>query len=72
MARRSIPKNRNWTGIFEGEYFGNLFLTKNINLYRNKGKLVLGDALSSVFDSDNDADLTTHKIASLSRCIILI
>ena len=53
------PQTKQWTGIRKGEFFGDLFLTKNVDLERNTGKVVLGEALSSVFDSDNDGDLTT-------------
>lgn len=59
MARIDLAKNRKWSGIFEGEFFGNLFLTKNIDLEKSKGKVVLGENYSAVFDSADDADLIT-------------
>src|SRR3990167_3631055 len=60
MPKERMPtRDKKLSGIFEGEYFGNLWLTKNIDLGRNVGKIVLGESLSSVFDSVNDTDLTT-------------
>ena len=54
-----IPDKKEFRGIYPGEYFGNMWLTKNIDLRRNQGKLTLGDSFTSKFDSGDDADLTT-------------
>ena len=40
----------------EGELFGNLWSTKNIDLESNKGKIRLSDRMYSLFDQGDDAD----------------
>jgi len=66
MPKIIIPpvSTKQWSGIFEGDVFGSLFLSKNIDLERVKGKVVLGEALSAIATSENntgnnDTDLTT-------------
>lgn len=61
MPRLQIPdpKNRQWVGLRPGEEFGNIFAARGIDLERFKGKVALADAYSEVFDSADDADLTT-------------
>ena len=59
MPRVDLAKSKKWSGIFEGEFFGNLYLTKNISLERSKGKVVLGEAFAAIFDSVDDSDLIT-------------
>ena len=58
MPKFTLPQNRTWQGIYPGEFLGNLFLTKNIDLYRSPVKIMLGESLSSIFDSGDDSDLT--------------
>ena len=59
--RFSIPdsKKRQWSGAFPGEDFGSIYTGRGIDLERNKGKVGLADSYSEVFDSADDADLTT-------------
>ena len=61
MARFKIPSTRLWQGITDGEWLGNLYLGKSIDLHRNKGKVLLAESLTAVFHnnaSGGDADLT--------------
>lgn len=59
MSRISIPnpKTRKFSAIFPGEYAGSFYLTKNLNLHRSPGKVLLGESLSAVFHSGTDSNL---------------
>lgn len=56
MPRLRIPTNKQYLGIFPGEFFGTIFSAKNISLERNKGKLALGESLSVLMSNVNDTD----------------
>lgn len=57
MSRIIIPTQKDWKGIFKGDYFGHIWLGKQINLERSKGKIGIGDSMTSIFDSDDDVDV---------------
>lgn len=61
MSRQPLPGDAQWTGIYKGDLFGNIYSAKNIDLERDQGRLVLGDSLTSKFDSGDDADLTLPR-----------
>ena len=52
-----IPTDKKFSGIYEGEYFGNIFASQNISLEKNKGKITLGEKYSDIFDNADDAQL---------------
>ncbi len=58
MSYRFIPKeNKNWKGTFPGNYNGDIWQTRNIDLHRNPGRLGLADKMFVMFD-DTDTNLT--------------
>jgi len=61
MPKLNIPTlNKNeWRGIYPGESSGNFLMSRNIDLEKSEGKIRLSDSYSSIFDSDDDGDLTT-------------
>ena len=58
MSRVRIPNDKVFRGIFPGEFFGNIWMAKNIDLERIPGAILPSETLASVFDSTDDADLT--------------
>src|SRR3990167_2442134 len=52
-----IPTDKKFSGIYEGEYFGNIFASQNISLEKNKGKITLVEKYSDIFDNADDAQL---------------
>ena len=61
MPRFAFPdlQNPQWKGIYPGEDSGHIYSARGIDLERNKNKISLADSYSEVFDSADDADLTT-------------
>jgi len=61
MPTIQIPtEERRFSGIHKGESVGNIWATRHIDLEREKGKIMLGDSFSSIFNSaTGDVDLTT-------------
>ena len=59
--RFKIPKDQNFSGIFEGEFLGTIWSAKSVDLERNKGKVGLADSYSDLFDSSEGgfSNLTT-------------
>lgn len=55
------PKQRRWSGIFPGEFAGSFHFAKNIDLERNRGKVMLADSYSHLQHSGQSgfANLTT-------------
>src|SRR3990167_3511206 len=58
MTRIKIPSNKKYSGIHPGEFFGNIWHAKNIDLERVPGSILPSETLSSVFDSTDDTDLS--------------
>ena len=58
MGRVRIPQKETKDIIKpnKGDVFGNLLVTKNIDLESNPGRIKLSETLYSVFDDDDDAD----------------
>ena len=52
------PSTRRWLGMYEGEFSGNIFATKSIDLVRNKSKVAIADSLSAVAISSSLSNLT--------------
>lgn len=49
-----------FSGLHKGEIFGNIWASRGIDFEREKGKIMLGDSFSSLFNSSSgDTDLTT-------------
>ena len=57
-TRVKIPSLQKWSGIFEGEFVGNIFATKAIDLGRSKSKVAIGDSQSAVAISTTLSNLT--------------
>lgn len=53
------PKMKRWRGVFEGEYSGEIWHAKNIDLVRAKGKVTIGDSLTAKAVSTSLTNLTT-------------
>jgi len=47
----SIPKDKKWSGMFPGNYAGNLWQTFNMDLERSPGRIVLSDKLKRIATS---------------------
>jgi hypothetical protein len=57
-TRQMIPAGKKWTGIFPGEYFGNIFAAKNISLDAALGKVSVADSMSAVANNTTLTNLT--------------
>lgn len=53
------PTLKRWSGIFEGEFSGNIFSTKSIDLARSKSKVAIADSLTAATTSVSLSNMTT-------------
>lgn len=60
-SRTEIPpvQTRKWAGMFSGEFAGNVFATKNIDLQRSQNKLAISDSHTANAISTSLGNLTT-------------
>lgn len=63
IRRLPSEKTRRWTGPYLGSYFGSVWMTKNIDLDREEGKVSLSRRLTQVADT---TDTNTDTLGSVS------
>ena len=61
------PKTKRWTGQFRGEFGGNVWFARNIDLERQKGALMLADSYS-----DNRTNLLLGIYSELETAFLVI
>ena len=55
MPSISVSQNKEWRGVFPGNYKGNLWQTFNIDLERSENRIKLGDKFRIITDGDEAA-----------------
>ena len=71
MSKYKIPQdNRKFSQVNDGDVSGNLWLTQNIDLKSNKGKIRLSPRLIINKSSDDDNDL--GRVSAFARYYIAV
>ena len=52
-----IPQDKLWKGMFPGNYFGNIWQTRNIDMGTSPGRIMLGEKMRILLD-DTDTNLS--------------
>lgn len=66
MIRR-IPQDHTWTGIYPGDFRGDLWKTRNIDLDRSEGFIALSQRMERIEDSSEITDLGGTEVRAFIR-----